>query len=181
MKMARYLNYLDTLKERYIKTQNQVGIVNYPYPQFHFYQDVTYTVDKVIHFRQPLRTVKLVNTAVLFCAADTKVYFTDNDIAAIIALIDDSVLKEHIISYLNKAIAKKGLETVSFLIQAKSFSIKGIPFNEKFNDITCENPADIDMNGNDLIALINLVLEKERADKNPKKLEYTAKKYMGVS
>ena len=63
----------------------------------------------------------------------------------------------------------------------KTFNIKGIPFKEAFNDILCENPADIKINGNDLIALINLILEKERADKNPNKLSITARKYIGLA
>ena len=55
----------------------------------------------------------------------------------------------------------------------------GIAFDAKFNDTTCENPADISINGNDFIALINLILEKERTDKDPNKLIRTAKMYIG--
>lgn len=179
--MARYLNHLDSLKEKYITEQNSVGSAIYPFTQFHYYQDITYVVDTTISFYQALRAVKLVNTAILFIDPETnaKVYFTDDDITSIIAAIRDPVLKEHIIDGLKNAIAKKGLENISFRIDKKTLNLKGIPFKEAFNETLCENPADINLNGNDLIALINLILEKERADKNPKKLSITATKYIG--
>ena len=60
----------------------------------------------------------------------------------------------------------------------KTFTISGIPFAPEFNVLRCENPADIDLNGNDLIALINLILEKERIDKDPNKQKKTAEKYI---
>lgn len=44
--------------------------------------------------------------------------------------------------------------------------------------LRCENPAGIDLNGNDLIALINLILEKEQIDKDPNKQKKTAEKYI---
>lgn len=181
--MARYLNHLDSLKEKYITEQNSVGSAIYPFTQFYYYQDITYVVDTTISFCQALRAVKLVNTAILFIDPETnaKVYFTDDDITLIIAAITDAGLKDHIINGLKSAIAKKGLDTISFNIDTKTFNIKGIPFEEAFNDILCENPADIKLNGNDLIALINLILEKERADKNPKKLSKTATKYIGLA
>lgn len=181
--MARYLNHLDSLKEKYITTQNSVDSANYPFTQFHYYQNIEYIVDKTISFSQTLRAVKLVNTAILLIDPETqtKVYFTDDDITSIIAAITGSGLKDHIINGLKSAIAKKGLDTVSFNIDTKTFNIKGIPFKEAFNDILCENPADIKLNGNDLIALINLILEKERADKDPKKLSKTATKYIGLA
>lgn len=179
--MARYLNHLDSLKEKYITAQNSVGHENYPFAQFHYYQNITCIVDSTISFSQTLRAVKLINTAILLVDPETqtKVYFTDEDITSIIATITDAGLKDHIINGLKNAIAKKGLDTISFDIGTKTFSIKGIPFNKAFNEIICDNPADIKLNGNDLIALINLILEKERADKNPNKLTKTATKYIG--
>lgn len=181
--MARYLNHLDSLKEKYITSQNSIDYENYPFTQFHYYQDIAYVVDSTISFYQTLRAVKLINTAILFIDPETraKVYFTDDDITMIIAAIRDSGLKDHIINGLKSAIAKKGLETISFEIDAKTFNLKGIPFKEAFNESLCENPADISMNGNDLIALINLILEKERADNNPRKLSETATKYIGLA
>ena len=179
--MARYLNHLDSLKEKYITAQNSAGFENYPFAQFHYYQNIEYIVDSTISFSQTLRAVKLINTAILLVDPETqtKVYFTDDDITSIIAAITDVGLKDHIINGLKSTIAKKGLDTISFSIGAKTFKIKGIPFNEAFNEIICENPADIKLNGNDLIALVNLILEKERADKNPNKLSKTATKYIG--
>lgn len=179
--MARYLNHLDSLKEKYIIAQNSVGSAYYPFTQFYYYQDIEYVVDSAISFYQALRTVKLVNTAILFIDPETqaKVYFTDDDIALIITAICDAELKDHIISGLKNAIAKKGLETISFKIDTKTLNLKGIPFKEAFNGILCDNPADIKLNGNDLIALVNLILEKERADKSPQKLSKTATKYIG--
>lgn len=181
--MVRYLNHLDLLKEKYIITQNSVGSANYPFTQFYYYQNIEYIADNAISFSQTLRAVKLVNTAILLIDPETqtKVYFTDDDITSIIATIMDEGLKNHIINGLKNAIAKKGLDTISFNLDAKTFKIKGISFKEAFNDIFCENPADIKLNGNDLIALINLILEKERADKNPKKLSKTATKYIGLA
>lgn len=179
--MVKYLNHLDSLKEKYIAEQNAIGSANYQSKQFHYYQDIVYVVDTSISFCQTLRAVKLINTAILFFDPDsnTKVYFTDFDIASIIALIEDYELKEHIIKGLKNVIAKKGLDTISFKVGTKIFSLKGIPFNATFNESFCINPADICINGNDLIALINLVLEKERADRNPKKRFETAAKYIG--
>ena len=179
--MARYLNHLDSLKEKYITTQNSVGAAIYPFTQFHYYQNIEYIVDNTVSFAQTLRAVKLINTAILLVdpEAQTKVYFTDEDITTIIAKITDAGLKDHIIDGLKNAIAKKGLDTISLDIGTKTFNIKGIPFKETFNEILCDNPADIKLNGNDLIALINLILEKERADKNPNKLSKTAAKYIG--
>ena len=181
--MARYLNHLDSLKEKYIATQNTANSADYPFTQFHYYQSIAYVVDNSISFCQTLRAVKLVNTAILYVDPETqaKIYFTDDDITSIIAAITDRDLKEHIISGLRNAIAKKGLDTISFNLAAKAFNIKGIQFKEAFNTILCENPADIRLNGNDLIALINLILEKERADKNPNKLSKTATKYIGLA
>lgn len=181
--MAKYLNHLDSLKDKYITAQNSVGLATYPFTQFHYYQNIEYVVDSTISFFQALRAVKLVNTAILLIDPETqtKVYFTDDDITSIIAAITDTGLKDHIINGLKSVIAKKGLDTISFNIDTKAFNIKGIPFKEAFNDILCENPADIKLNGNDLIALINLILEKERADKDPKKLSKTATKYIGLA
>lgn len=181
--MAGYLDHLDSLKEKYITAQNSTGFGNFPFAQFHYYQNIDCIVDSTISFSQTLRAVKLVNTAILLIdpKTQTKVYFTDDDITSIIAAITDAGLKDHIISGLKSAIAKKGLDTISFNIDKKTFNIEGIPFKEAFNDILCENPADIKLNGNDLIALINLILEKERVDKTPKKLSKTATKYIGLA
>ena len=90
--MARYLNHLDSLKEKYITTQNSVDSANYPFTQFHYYQNIEYIVDKTISFSQTLRAVKLVNTAILLIGPETKtkVYFTDDDITSIIAAIMDA-------------------------------------------------------------------------------------------
>ena len=93
--------------------------------------------------------------------------------------IKDEALRTHIVSSLQKMIDRKKLSTLIFSIQNKTFKIKGIAFDAKFNNIICENPADIRINGNDLIALINLILEKERTDKDPNKLVKTSKMYIG--
>lgn len=181
--MARYLDYLDTLKTKFISEQTAASTSNYPFAQFYYYQDIVYTVDPGVAFMQTLCAVKLINTAVLFVdqETDTKVYFTDNDIASIIASINDPGLKEHIKSGLKKVIDEKCLASVAFIMGEKTFDLEGIQFKQDFNEICCENPADINMNGNDLIALINCILEKDRADKNPRKVSRTAKKYLGLA
>ena len=179
--MATYLNYLDTLKEEYIQSQVKSNFVNYPLKQFHFYQDIAYVVSEDISFCQGLQAVKLANTAILLvdCNTNSRVYFTDADICSIIASINDYKLKEYIVKHLSNIISGNDLDILSFNIKEKSFEIKGIPFNTDFNHVTCKNPADINMNGNDLIALINLILEKDRTDRDLKKSIKTATKYIG--
>lgn len=181
--MARYLNHIDALKEEYITLQNSTNSATYPSRQYHYYENISYNVDNSIVFVQTLCAVKLVKTSILFIDPNTnaKVYFTDNDIVSIIASIKNPRLKKHILDGLNKVISKQKLETLFFEIGKKPFKMKGVSFAAEFNEIYCKNPADITMNGNDLIALINLILEKERADKNKKKLSETAKKYIGLT
>ena len=179
--MASYLLYMDKLKDNYLKTIPQQDNISYTYVQFHYYQDVTYVTTEEIVFHQALCAMKLGNTAIVFVDRykTTKVYFSDKDIRAIVSHIADSKLKKHITTYLQKIIDCKRLRILSFALGTKTFKIKGIPFKAEFNNVECQNPADIDINGNDLIGLINLILEKERMDKRPNKLANTAKYYMG--
>ncbi len=181
--MTRYLDYLDSLKDKYIRAQNAIGQDIYPSTQFYYYEDITYEVEAGIRFCQSLKAVKLAKTAIVLVDLNAckKVYFSDDDIISIIETSTNEGLKSHIIMWLKKVVNKKGLFTLTFHIHERTFNLKGIPFDEKFNDVLCDNPADIDMNGNDLIALINLVLEKERTDKTRNKLIKTAKKYLGLS
>ncbi len=178
--MEGYLTYLNSLKGKYIETRSSNDIATYVYAQFHYYQGIKYDTTEEILFWKSLYAVKLINTSIVFVDQykSTRVYFTDRDIRAIVVQISDQSLKDHIIDYLNKAIKGKGLSTVRFTLGSKTFKIKGIPFKSEFNSVACENPADIDINGNDIIGLINLVLEKDRADKSPHKLAKTARFYM---
>jgi hypothetical protein len=179
--MLNYLQTMDKLKARYIDEKKREGETAYPFLQFHYYEQVNYAVEEGIQFKQLLVAVKLARTTILFVdpQTKTKVYLSDSDIAWMIKNIKDEALRIHILSSLQKAIDGKKLSTLTFSIQNKKFRIKGIAFDAKFNDTTCENPADISINGNDFIALINLILEKERTDKDPNKLIRTAKMYIG--
>lgn len=179
--MPNYLQAMDKLKSKYIDKKKRESEITYPFFQFHYYEQINYEVEEGIQFMQPLVAVKVARTTILFVdpQTKTKVYFSDSDIAWMIKNIRDEGLRIHILSSLQKAIDGKKLSTLTFSIQNKKFRIKGIAFDAKFNDITCENPADIKINGNDFIALINLILEKERTDKNPNKLIRTAKMYIG--
>ncbi len=181
--MTRYLDYMDSLKDNYVKAQNSIGQAVYPSTQFYYYEDISYAVDTRIRFCKSLKAVKLAKTAILLVDSNAckKVYFSDDDIISIIKTSTNEELKRHIVVWLKKVVHKKGLSSLTFYIREKTFTLKGIPFDEKFNNVLCDNPADIDMNGNDLIALINLVLEKERTDKTRNKLIRTAKKYLDLS
>lgn len=178
--MASFLLHMDKLKDQYIKNKSQQENTVYPYAQFYYYQDIKYATVAEISFHQSLCAVKLINTAIVFIDPQkrTKVYFTDKDIRRIISWLDNEAFKNHIYEFLQKAIDGKELSTLTFTLESKSFKIKGIPFKTEFNDIICANPADIDINGNDLIALINLILEKERTDNDENKLANTARYYM---
>ena len=178
--MASYLLYMDMLKDNYLKTISQQDNVSYTYAQFHYYQDIKYVTPEEITFHQSLCAVKLSNTAIVFVDQQkaTKVYFTDKDIKVIVSQLSNESLKNHIYAFLQKAINGKGLSTLTFALESKTFKIKGIPFDSAFNNVVCKNPADIDINGNDLVGLINLILEKERTDKRKDKLANTARFYM---
>jgi hypothetical protein len=179
--MQNYLQTMDKLKARYIDKKRSEGQADYPFVQYHYYEKVNYTVEEKIQFKQLLLAVKLAKTTILFVdpQTKTKVYLSDFDIARMIKNLKDESLRMHIVSSLQKVIAGKKLSTLTFTIQDQKFKIKGIAFDKKFNDTICENPADIKINGNDFIALINLILEKERTDKNPNKLISTARMYVG--
>lgn len=178
--MPNYLQTMDALKTKFIESQNSMNTAKYPFMQYHYYEKIEYFVDKEIEFKQLLFAVKLVKTTILFVDPQTqiKVYLSDNDIANMINHLSDDSLKKHIVSFLQKIIDGKKLRKLEFSIHGKTFRISGIPFDVKYNEIICNNPADTKINGNDFIAMINLVLEKERADTNPNKLKQTAKKYI---
>lgn len=181
--MPNYLQTMDKLKARYIDKKKDEGEANYPFVQYHYYEQVNYAVEEEIQFMQQLVAVKLAKTTILFIDPTTKakVYLSDFDITRMIKKLKDEALRTHILSSLQKVIDRKKLSTLTFTIQDKKFKIKGIAFDAKFNDSICENPADIKINGNDFIALINLILEKERTDKDPNKLINTARMYIGLN
>lgn len=180
--MANYLLTMDKLKAKYIDMQKLKNEDSYPFSQYYYYEQVSFTAEEGVQFKQWLFAVKLAKTTILFVdkQTGTKVYLSDFDIANMIKRIGDKALKTHIISSIQKVINGKKLDTLVFAIQKKTFKVKGIAFDIRFNDIICENPADININGNDFIALINLILEKERTDTNPNKLTNTAKLYIGL-
>lgn len=179
--MLNYLQAMDKLKKKYIDQQNRKCEANYPFAQYHYYERIVYATEEGIQFKQHLVAVKLTMTTILFVDPQTKikVYLSDYDIARMIRSINDAELKSHIVSSLQEVIDGKKLNTLSFEIHNKTFRIKGISFDAKFNDIICENPADMIINGNDFIALINLILEKERTDNDTNKLIKTVNNYIG--
>ena len=179
--MSNYLQTMDKLKSEYIDKKTSEGEASYPFFQYHYYERVNYTVEEGIQFKQLLLAVKLAKTTILFVDPKTKikVYLSDFNIAWMIKQLKDESLRTHIVSSLQKVIGGEKLGTLTFTIQDKKFKTKGISFDAKFNDSICENPADITINGNDFIALINLILEKERTDKDPNKLIRTARMYIG--
>ena len=179
--MDNYLKLMDSLKKKYITRKKHEGIATYPFYQFHYYEKVQYIVEKDICFNQNLLAVKLSKTTILFVDPDTgiKVYLSDEDIASMINIMPDNPLRNHIISGLQNIIDKNELPAVTFEIAGTPFNINGISFDPQFNNIICENPADISLNGNDFIALINLILEKEKTDRRTWKLRRTAELYLG--
>lgn len=158
--IVNYLTYLDKLKKEYIQEKRSLAPPELIYlpSQFYYYQPLFYCVPGDIIFRQALLATKLQKNAILFYDTinNTKVYFTDKDVSAIIFSIGNRKLKDHIVGFLKKVIEGEKLENISFIIAKKTFTISGIPFAPEFNVLRCENPAGIDLNGNDLIALINL-------------------------
>lgn len=179
--MANYLKTMDKLKLTYIETKKQENKDNYSFTQYHYYSPVNFSAEEGVVFNHQIVAVKLAKTTILLIDPKTeiKVYLSDYDIARMIRDLNNEELKKHIVSSLQKVIAGKKLRILTFSIQEKTFKIKGIAFEPKFNDIICKNPADTEINGNDFIALINLILEKERTDTNPKKLVETARLYIG--
>lgn len=179
--MDSYLDYLDEQKKQYIEARRQDPSASYIYAQFYFYQDVRFVTKDTILFCQALQAVKLTLTAIVFVSPDggSRVYFSDEHIRWIIQSMDDDSLKRYLVGYLEKIRSRRKLEPVSFQINGKLFTIEGIPFQEEFNHTLCKNPGDIQMNGNDLIALLNLIFEKERIDTTPDKPAATAAKYLG--
>jgi len=181
--MSNYLELMDELKDTYIKEHTGQPNVKYSLAQYRYYEAIEYNVPQDVWFEQQLVAAKIIKTTILFWNPETniKVYLSDEDINTMIKAMPDDDLKAHIISSIQKMLDKTQSDTVTFKIRENSYKVKGIVFDSRFNEILCKNPADIRMNGNDLIALINLIIEKERFDRNHKKWMKTAAFYINKS
>ena len=178
--MDNFLTYMDAERALFID-RKQTGKCKYKNDKTYFYRAIRFSGSRRVSFKQQIYAVKVRKTAILYIDQDkrTGVYFTDEDIQKIIADLDDSYLKKHILCYLEKVVKKEELPVIKFRLSRKSFAISGIPFDPSFNCILCKNPADILLNGNDLIAMINLILEKDRTDLDREKVTRTAAQYSG--
>lgn len=176
--MSNYLTVMDNNKLKYINYEKaEFSIID---KEFYYYEQLNF--DTSVKFNCDFFAVKVKKTTIVLIDKSTliKVHLSDKDIQSIIQ--DINVYDHEFYKYLKKYITKIINNTIDSQITYKmnswSFTTKGIPFSAKFNDIICQNPADIDMNGNDLIGLLNLIIVKERTDLDSQKVIRTCNYYL---
>lgn len=151
--------------------------------EIYFYAPILFVAEG-IDFNNVFLAVKVYKTTiVLFNHANgIRVHFSDEDIRAIVQSlkVNNPDFHNYLSLYIENIISKKDLSDITFRLNARDFIIRGIPFERTFSEILCNNPADITLNGNDLIGLINLIIEKERTDKDINKVTNTCKYFLGV-
>lgn len=169
--MDNYLTEMDTKKLKFLnKTKRSLKLID---KEVYYYERLEFATD--VKFNCRFYAVKVKRTTILLIDNTTKikVHFSDDDIHDI---IQNLKIKQHdffkyLELYINKITSKKIKNQVSYEISGKNFVFKGIPFAKDFNNVICPNAADIKMNGNDLIGLLNLIIEKERTADHKKVVE----------
>ncbi len=178
--MGNYLLQMDKDKSEFIKKNNSNEEV-YLNKELYFYQPIIFDLDK-IKFSNGFYAVKIKKTTIILHDQinNIKVHFSDKDVNFIIK--KTKVNQKKFYDYLEKnilnLISNKDLNEIKFTLGKTQFKFWGIAFSEEFNSVQCQNPADIQLNGNDLIGLLNLIAEKERTDTNKEKLKNTFEYYI---
>lgn len=160
--MNNYLTEMDTKKLEFInRPKRSLKLID---KEVYYYEHLEFVTD--VKFNCKFYAVKVKKTTIILIDNKTKikVHLSDYDIRDIIQYlkIEQNDFFKHLELYLIKIMSKKIRNKVSYKISGKKFEFKGIPFSKDFNNVICQNAADIKMNGNDLIGLLNLVIEKER-------------------
>ena len=180
--MKNYLFAMDAFKRTFWASKD-ASLGSYFWNEFYYYVPLSFVADGIC-FNLKFFAVKIKHTTIVLLdqAHDRRIHFSDYDIRYIIHLLKSSNPDFHNFLSLNleNIINKRDLCDITFKLNEKEFFINGIPFSLDFNDILCKNPADIELNGNDLIGLINLIIEKERIDDDINKVNNTCKYYLGV-
>lgn len=181
-----YLLYMDEEKKNFID-ENKDNLVK-PFSEYFFYLPIE-CLDKRIKIESKFVAVKTYKTTILIEVEEKelkiKVHFTDDDITNIVNSIHDNYntefyeyLKHEIKKLLNNTSDSK----ISFTLGDTEFNVYGIAFNERFNDLVIENPAGIKLFANEFIFIYDLILEKERIDKDKNKpIEFIQKTFKNLS
>ncbi len=175
--MDNYLTEMDTKKLEFInKPKRSLNLID---KEVYYYEQLNFVTD--VKFNCEFYAVKVKKTTVVLVDNKTKikVHFSDDDIHDIIQdlKIEKNEFFKYLELYLKKIISRRIRDKVFYKICGKNFEFKGIPFSKDFNNVICQNAADIKMNGNDLIGLLNLVIVKERTV-NFEKVKKTCNLYL---
>ena len=160
--MDNYLTEMDAKKLEFInKPKRSLKLID---KEVYYYELLEFVTD--VKFNCKFYAVKVKKTTIILVDNKTKikVHLSDYDIRDIIQYlkVEQNDFFKHLELYLIKIMSEKIRNKVSYKISGKKFEFKGIPFSKDFNNVICQNVSDIEMNGNDLIGLLNLVIEKER-------------------
>lgn len=171
-----FIRYIDCLRHEYVLRNN----IN-DYYNFYFYKNI-----KVIgeyNIENEILILKRFRTAILIRCKESgiKLYLSDFDIINIIVnLINDyTQYGMDLISQMEKLVFGEG-DKIIFIVdeEDEEFELNGINFIDK--NIKINTHADIDININEFILVINLILEKERISGDDV-LEGTLGKYILLS
>lgn len=160
--MNNYLSEMDANKVEFInKHKRSLELID---KEVYYYEHLKFITD--VKFNCKFYAVKVKKTTIVLVDNITKikVHLSDNDIRDIIQNLksEQNDFFKYLELYLKRIISKRIRDKISYEISEKTFEFKGIPFSKCFSDVICQNAADIKMNGNDLIGLLNLIIEKER-------------------
>lgn len=153
-----FIQYIDCLRNEYISSND---IKNYN--NFYFYKNI-----KVVNkykIENDILILKRFKTAILIKCKKSgiKLYLSDFDIINIIVKLINEHAEEgmNLISEMEKLVWGEGSK-ITFEIEGeeKKFELNGIDFIDK--NIKINTYADIDININEFILVMNLILEKER-------------------
>lgn len=177
--MGHYLKEMDR-GLKFLLAEHKESDIRYINGEVYFSKQIEFEKNSDIIFCCSFFAVKVYKTTIILQDKNKiKAYFTDVDMKNILTMLKESHVELY--NYLRecseKIAYKKHINDISFCLNEKKFIINGIPFNSIYNDVFCENPADILLTGNDLIGLLSLIFEKELFDKNPEKVINTYKFY----
>ncbi len=182
IKLSNYLAEMDKGIKEFIGSKINTPVL-YVRGEIYYYKSIDFIVDKV-EFNCFFVAAKIKKTTILLIdkASKARVYLSDYDIRCILNLIKQTNgdFYGYLKDYFEKIIINKDLYNISFKLNEKIFNILGIPFSENYSSMLCRNPADIKLNGNDLIGLLNLIVEKERTDNDKAKVRKTCEYYLGI-
>lgn len=182
MSLSNYLTKMDYEMKKLFKFSGYSD-TKYVYGQSYLYKEIEFQTNSSIEFGCLFYAVKVYKTTVILQDNNTiKAYFSDGALKSILSKLkkNNPEFYNYLKVSLGKVANKEFVSDIQFLLDEESYTINGIPFENKYNNVLCDNPADIEMTGNDLIGLLNLIFEKERADRNKTKVIDTYKKYFSI-